>query len=285
MDNIYKIKKYIIKKKKQIIKTKMSRQFHPYHLVEPSPYPYMAAFAALGLTTGGVMYFHSFDNGGTLLSISALLLIIIAASWWKDIVREATYEGHHTIIVQKGLRLGMLLFIVSEILFFFAFFWGFFHSSLGPDISIGAVWPPLGIQPIEPFGVPLLNTAILLTSGATVTWSHHAMIAGDRYNTIISLFLTVFLAAIFTFLQGLEYYEASFSIADSVYGSVFFMLTGFHGFHVLIGTIFLFVCLIRIIRNHYTKNHHNGFEAGIWYWHFVDFVWLGLFVIVYWWGS
>jgi len=263
----------------------MAKHYHPYHLVEPSPYPYMAAFASLGLTTGAVMYFHSYNNGGTLLITSAILLIIVASSWWRDVVREATYEGHHTIVVQKGLRLGMLLFILSEVLFFFAFFWGFFHSSLGPDISIGAVWPPLGIQPIEPFGVPLLNTAVLLTSGATVTWSHHAIIAGERYNTIIALIITIVLAAIFTGLQAMEYYEASFTIADSVYGSVFFMLTGFHGFHVLVGTIFLFVCLIRIIRNHYTKNHHNGFEAAIWYWHFVDFVWLGLFVIVYWWGS
>lgn len=263
----------------------MAKHFHPYHLVEPSPFPYMASFGALGLTTGAVMYFQSYSYGGTLLIASATLIIVVAYSWWRDIVREATYQGHHTIVVQKGLRLGMLLFILSEIMFFFGFFWGFFHSSLGPDISLGAVWPPLGITPIDAFGVPLLNTAVLLTSGATVTWSHHAMIAGDRYNTIIALIITVVLAAIFTGLQAMEYYESSFSIADSVYGSVFFMLTGFHGFHVLVGTIFLAVCLVRIIRSHYTKNHHNGFEAAIWYWHFVDFVWLGLFVIVYWWGS
>jgi len=262
----------------------MSKHYHPYHLVEPSPFPYMASFSALGLTVGGVMYFHSYEYGGTLTIVSAILIISIAYSWWRDIVREATFQGHHTLAVQKGLRLGMLLFIVSEVMFFFGFFWGFFHSSLGPDISIGAVWPPLGIQSIDAFGVPLLNTAVLLTSGATVTWSHHALIAGDRYNTIIALILTIVLATIFTALQGMEYYEASFSIADSVYGSVFFMLTGFHGFHVLVGTIFLAVCLVRIIRSHYTKNHHNGFEAAIWYWHFVDFVWLGLFVIVYWWG-
>lgn len=263
----------------------MSRHYHPYHIVEPSPFPYMAGSAALGMTVGGVMYFHSFDFGGTLLLTSTALIIYSSYAWWRDIVREATFQGHHTLVVQKGLRLGMLLFIGTEVLFFFGFFWGFFHFSLGPDISIGAVWPPLGVTPIDAFGVPLLNTALLLTSGATVTWSHHAMIAGNRHNAILALILTVVLAVVFTLLQGMEYIEASFSIADSVYGSNFFLLTGFHGFHVIVGTTFLTVCLVRIVRSHYTKNHHSGYEAAIWYWHFVDFVWLGLFVSVYWWGA
>lgn len=261
------------------------RHYHPYHLVENSPHPFMASFAALGLTSGAVLWFHQYKLGGTLMLLSVVLLVFVASAWWRDIIRESSYQGHHTLVVQKGIRVGMILFITSEVLFFFGFFWGFFHSSLGPDISIGAVWPPLGITPIDAFGVPLLNTAVLLSSGATVTWSHHAMIAGDRYNAILALILTIVLAFIFTVLQAMEYYEASFSIADSVYGSVFFLLTGFHGFHVLVGTIFLTVCLVRMIKHHYTTNHHNGYEAGIWYWHFVDFVWLGLFVIVYWWGS
>lgn len=259
--------------------------YHPYHLVEPSPYPYMASFGALALTIGAVMYFHSYAYGNYLALSSFILISFVAYMWWRDIVREATYQGHHTLVVQRGLKYGMILFILSEVCFFFSFFWAFFHSSLGPDIQIGAVWPPIGIQVIDPFAVPLLNTAVLLTSGATVTWSHHAMIAGDRKNTLIALTFTIFLAFFFTGLQAMEYYESSFSIADSVYGSLFFLLTGFHGIHVIIGTIFLIVSLIRCYHHHFTKSHHNGFEAAIWYWHFVDYVWLGLYVAIYWWGS
>lgn len=259
--------------------------YHPYHLVEPSPYPYMTSFGALGLTVGSVMYFHSFSYGNILALLSFIFITVTASMWWRDIVRESTYQGHHTLVVQRGLKYGMILFILSEVLFFFSFFWGFFHSSLGPDIQIGAVWPPIGIQVIDPFAVPLLNTAVLLTSGATVTWSHHAMIAGDRQNTLVALIITVLLAVFFSGLQAMEYLESSFSIADSVYGSLFFMLTGFHGFHVIVGTIFLAVSLVRCYHHHFTKNHHNGFEAAIWYWHFVDYVWLGLYVAVYWWGS
>ena len=263
----------------------MAKHYHPYHLVEPSPYPYMASFSALGLTTGAVMYFHSYNFGGVLLSFSFFLLIIISYSWWRDIVREATFQGHHTLVVQRGLKYGMLLFILSEVMFFFSFFWAFFHSSLGPEIEIGGVWPPIGIQTINAFDVPLLTTTILLSSGATVTWAHHAMIAGDRKNAINGLIVTIILAAIFTALQAMEYMEASFTIADSVYGSVFFVATGFHGLHVLIGTIFLTVMLIRLINHHFTKFHHLGFEAAAWYWHFVDIVWLFLYVFIYWWGG
>lgn len=264
---------------------KMSKHYHPYHLVEPSPYPYMASFGALGLTTGAVMYFHSYTGGGLLVSVSLLLITIIAYTWWRDITREATFQGHHTLVVQRGLKYGMLLFILSEVMFFFSFFWAFFHSSLGPELHIGGVWPPVGIQTINAFDVPLLNTVILLSSGATVTWAHHAIIAGDRKNAINALVVTIILAAIFTFLQGMEYLEAPFTIADSVYGSVFFVSTGFHGLHVLIGTIFLTVMLIRLIRHHFTKHHHIGFEAAAWYWHFVDIVWLFLYVFIYWWGG
>lgn len=263
----------------------MEQHYHPYHLVEPSPYPYLSSMGALGLTGGSAMYFHSFAYGGMIAFFSFILILVVSYAWFRDVAREGTYQGWHTLVVQRGLRYGMLLFILSEVLFFFSFFWAFFHSSLGPDIALGAIWPPIGIEVIDPFSVPLLNTAILLTSGATVTWSHNAMIAGDRYNTIIALVLTIVLAAIFTGLQGLEYYESSFAIWDSVYGTTFFVATGFHGLHVLIGSIFLTVCLFRIFNHHFTKNHHNGFEAAIWYWHFVDYVWIFLFVFMYWWGS
>jgi cytochrome c oxidase subunit 3 len=205
--------------------------------------------------------------------------------WWRDVIREATFEGNHTLSVQTGLRIGMLLFIVSEIMFFFAFFWAFFHAALAPTPDIGSLWPPLGVETINAWGVPLLNTIILLTSGATVTWAHHAIVFGDRKNAIISLILTILLAIFFTLLQIFEYIESNFSISDSVYGSTFYLATGFHGFHVLIGTIFLGVCTLRLINYHFTKEHHFGFEAAAWYWHFVDVVWLFLFITIYWWGG
>lgn len=263
----------------------MSKHYHPYHLVDPSPWPYVGAFAAFGMTTGGVLYMHSYAFGDFLLLSSFTLVLLVMIVWWRDVIREGTMQGHHTLIVQRGLRWGMLLFIVSEVCFFFAFFWGFFHSALGPSIELGSVWPPIGITPLNAFDVPLLNTAILLTSGATVTWSHHAIIAGNRYHTIVSLFITICLGIIFTALQAMEYFEAPFTIADSAYGTTFFVATGFHGLHVLIGTTFLVVSFFRILAHHFTKHHHNGFEAAIWYWHFVDYVWIFLFISIYWWGS
>lgn len=187
-------------------------------------------------------------------------------------MRESTFQGLHTDLVKKGLKLGMILFIVSEICFFVSFFWAFFHSSLAPAIELGALWPPRGIQILNPFSVPLLNTAILLSSGATVTWAHHAIINGNRGQSVKGLLFTVALGIIFTGLQGAEYYEAPFAISDSVYGSTFFMATGFHGFHVLIGTTFLGVCLGRLAFHQFTRHHHFGFEAASWYWHFVDVV-------------
>jgi len=263
----------------------MSTQFHPFHLVDPSPWPYVGAFSALGLTTGGVMYMHGYAYGDLLASVSFGFILLVMIVWWRDVIREATYQGHHTLIVQRGLRWGMLLFILSEVCFFFSFFWAFFHSSLGPTVEIGAVWPPIGINALNPFEVPLLNTAVLLSSGASVTWSHHAIINGDRANTILGLILTIALGIIFTALQAMEYVEAPFTIADSVYGSTFFVATGFHGLHVLIGTAFLTVCLYRILDHHFTQHHHLGYEASIWYWHFVDYVWIFLFVCIYVWGS
>ena len=206
-------------------------------------------------------------------------------TWWRDIVREATFEEQHTFSVQRGLRLGMILFIVSEIMFFFAFFWAFFHSSLSPAFNLGGVWPPEAIQTIQTSGIPLTNTFILLSSGATVTWAHHALIVRAKKQALISLIFTLILATLFTALQGMEYVDAPFNISDSVFGSCFYMATGFHGFHVFVGTCSLFVSFVRIIFNHFTSTHHFGFESAAWYWHFVDVVWLFLFLTVYWWGG
>nr|YP_010756624.1 cytochrome c oxidase subunit III [Telestula septentrionalis]QXE46423.1 cytochrome c oxidase subunit III [Telestula septentrionalis] len=261
----------------------MSKAYHPYHLVDPSPWPYIGAIGALLITVGSVLYFHY--SYTWIMYLGAITLILTMIVWWRDVIREATFQGHHTQIVKRGLRYGMILFITSEVCFFFAFFWAFFHSSLSPTIELGAVWPPVGIEVLDPFSVPLLNTAILLSSGATVTWAHHAIVSGQRLEAIQSLTCTVILGIQFTALQAMEYYEAPFTISDSVYGSTFFMATGFHGFHVIIGTIFLTVCLTRLIGYHYTRHHHFGFEAASWYWHFVDVVWLFLYVCIYWWGS
>ena len=260
----------------------MSKTYHPYHLVDPSPWPYVMSCGVLLTTLGTVVYFHYSQL--FLVSLGFLSILVCMFLWLKDVIRESTFQGYHSKMVVLGLKIGFLLFIVSEILFFFSFFWAFFHSSLSPSVEIGVVWPPTGVDPLNPFSVPLLNTAILLSSGATVTWAHHGIVNGNRKEAIQGLILTVFLGVFFTALQAIEYVEAPFSIADSVYGSTFFVATGFHGLHVIIGTLFLGVCLIRLFFSHFTKSHHFGFEAASWYWHFVDVVWLFLYVCIYWWG-
>jgi cytochrome c oxidase subunit 3 len=272
-------------KKKIIFQKYKNNQKHPFHLVDPSPWPLVASLGALGMTSGGVLYMHNFSGGNLLLLTGIFTIFYVMNAWWKDIIREGTYEGKHTSSVQVGLRIGMILFIISEFMFFFGLFWSFFHSSLSPSFDIGGVWPPEGLTILNPWEIPLLNTLILLTSGATITWAHHSIIAGSRENAFLGLIFTVFLAVFFTTLQIFEYYTATFGISDSVYGSTFFMATGFHGFHVFIGTCFLFICTIRLAYHQFTVEHHFGFEAAAWYWHFVDVVWLFLFATIYWWGS
>jgi len=258
---------------------------HNFHLVDPSPWPLMASIALLGLALGSGMSFHKFVEGVIIAKIGLFLLLFTAFLWWRDVVREGTFEGQHTFGVQKGLRYGMVLFIVSEVMFFFAFFWAFFHSSLAPTIEIGSVWPPVDIHVFNPWRVPLLNTIILLLSGATITWSHHAIVAGNFEQAKVTMAITIFLAIFFTELQGVEYVEADFNISDGVYGSTFYLATGFHGFHVIVGTLFITVCLFRHMSYHFSRTHHFGFEAAAWYWHFVDVVWLFLFISIYWWGN
>lgn len=260
-------------------------QRHAFHLVDPSIMPLLSSISALTLTTGSVLYFHGYAFGIQTTFFGFVCILTCMFVWWRDIVREGTLEGAHTNIVQLGLRYGVILFIVSEVMFFFAFFWAFFAASLAPTIEIGNIWPPKGIDVFDPKAIPLLNTLILLCSGATVTFSHHAITAGRKVEAVWGLVLTVVLAVIFTIFQGFEYVSANFTITDGVYGSTFFMATGFHGFHVFIGTCFLIVCLVRMLRDHYTVQHHFGFEAAAFYWHFVDVVWLFLYVAVYYWGG
>lgn len=256
---------------------------HPYHLVTPSPWPLLSALGSFFITVGAVLYMHQFPFGGFLLTFGLLYATIIAAMWWRDVIREAVFEGSHTRKVQNGLKMGMVLFILSEVMFFFAFFWAYFHSSLAPAVEIGSIWPPQGIEVFNPWGVPLLNTFILLLSGLTITYAHHALTVGDRTYAKDGFVFTILLAISFTFLQVYEYVEAPFNISDGIYGSTFFLATGFHGFHVFIGTLFILVCALR--HHQYTRDHMVGFEAAAWYWHFVDVVWLFLFVTIYWWGS
>nr|YP_011010633.1 cytochrome c oxidase subunit 3 [Halobates bryani]WPW47313.1 cytochrome c oxidase subunit 3 [Halobates bryani] len=261
----------------------MQKSNHPFHLVDPSPWPLTGSIGAMTMTSGMVMWFHM--KNPMLMMTGILILILTMIQWWRDIVREGTYQGKHTIMVTNGLKWGMILFIISEIFFFISFFWAFFHSSLAPTIEIGMTWPPKGIKTFNPMDIPLLNTTILLSSGITITWAHHSIMNKNHSQTVSGLFLTVTLGIYFTMLQAYEYLESPFTISDSVYGSCFFMATGFHGIHVIIGTTFLLVCLIRTMKFHFSNKHHFGFEAAAWYWHFVDVVWLFLYISIYWWGS
>lgn len=255
-----------------------------YHLVTPSPWPFLAASGALFCTFGGVLIFNGFQGGIFLCKLGFIIILTIMICWWGDIIREGMYEGQHTDAVKVGLRFGVIFFIVSEIMFFFGFFWAFFHSSFNPTCFIGGTWVPYSISALNPWGVPLLNTILLVSSGFSITWSHSGIVLGSKEEAFISLGITIFLAIIFTLVQAFEYFTCPFNISDSVYGSTFFLATGFHGFHVLIGSIFLIVCLIRLYLNHFFVGQHFGFEAAAWYWHFVDVVWLFLFLTIYWWG-
>lgn len=256
---------------------------HIYHLVDESPWPLTRSLGAFFLTSGLIKWFHFYSP--TLISLGLIIIGITIYQWWRDVSTEGSFQGLHTTIVELGLRWGIILFIIREVFFFLSFFWAFFHSRLAPTIEIGARWPPVGIKVFNPFQVPLLNTLVLLSSGVRVTWAHHALMRGDHSSRVKGLITTIVLGIYFTALQALEYYEARFRIADRVYGSVFFVATGFHGLHVLVGTTFLIVCLIRLIINKLRANHHFGFEAAAWYWHFVDVVWLFLYIWIYWWGN
>ena len=257
-------------------------QNHTFHIVEKRPWPLIASLIRFRLVSRLLIIFHSLSFKE--LSLTLLFLLIISYQWWRDINRESMYQGLHTFKVQINIRLGIILFIVSEIIFFFSFFWRFFHRRINPVIELGDIWPPFNIKVFNPFQIPLLNTAILLSSGISVTWAHHSIINNNYRQAIKGLILTVVLGIYFTLLQIIEYIESSFTIADSVYGSTFFVATGFHGLHVIIGTIFILIGLIRHIIGFFSNNHHFGIEAAIWYWHFVDVVWLFLFVSIYWWG-
>jgi cytochrome c oxidase subunit 3 len=259
---------------------------HPYHLVDPSPWPLLSAFAGGALVLGIVFIAH--NNSWWLAGLGLFATIACMFGWWRDVLKESRTPGLHTPVVRLGLRYGMVMFIASEVMFFVAFFWAYFHFALYPEHVSGAtkaIWPPEGVLTFDPFHLPLLNTMILLLSGCTVTWAHHALLQNDRKSLVRALALTVALGVLFTGFQIKEYMIAPFGFRDGVYPSVFYLATGFHGFHVFVGTVFLAVCLVRAMRGHFTPERHFGFEAAAWYWHFVDVVWLFLFIFIYWWGA
>ena len=289
---------------------------HDYHLVNPSPWPLVSSIATVIMMIGAVVWMKGLapadsgplaaallSDGSKPLFFAGLAGVLVSmAGWWTDVIKESR-QGDHTPVVSIGLRYGMILFIASEVMFFAAFFWMFFEMAVFnearahvPEIgnwadtaSAWATWPPKGVEPLDAWQLPLLNTIILLLSGTTVTWAHHALQVGDRRATKIGLAITVALGVMFTAIQAYEYnhilHEQLFfnpeAANSGLYGSIFFMATGFHGFHVLIGTIFLTVCLLRILAGQMTPEKHFGFEAAAWYWHFVDVVWLFLFAFVY----
>ena len=259
---------------------------HDYHLVNPSPWPFVGSLSAFILAVGAVLYFH--DSGPWVMLIGLMGVLYTMVSWWRDVIIEAN-SGDHTPVVQLHHRYGMILFIASEVMFFVAWFWAYFDASLYPGEAIqfsrteltGGHWPPEGIETFDPWHLPLINTLILLTSGTTVTWAHHALLENNREELKWGLILTVGLGALFTVFQVYEYQHAAFGFSGHIYGATFFMATGFHGFHVIVGTIFLLVCLLRAMNGGFTPKQHFGFEAAAWYWHFVDVVWLFLFVVIY----
>lgn len=263
---------------------------HDYHLVNPSPWPAIGSIAAFVTAIGAIMYFRDVTVWVLIAGLLGVAYTMVA--WWRDVIEEAL-TGDHTQVVQLHLRYGMILFIASEVMFFVAWFWAYFDASLFPGEAIqaartdltGGHWPPKNIATFDPWDLPLINTLILLTSGTTVTWAHHALLHNDRKGLVWGLAATVALGLLFTAVQAYEYSHAAFNFSGHIYGATFFMATGFHGFHVIVGTIFLIVCLVRAVKGHFTPDQHFGFEAAAWYWHFVDVVWLFLFACIYVWGA
>jgi len=279
-----------------------TKPHHDYHLVDPSPWPAVGAVSAFLMALGGIAWLHHmFVVAPYVFGVGVLGMAYTMIGWWRDVAREATHDGFHSRVVQISHRYGMILFIASEVMFFVAWFWAYFNTALFPadvhqagseligqvtrDQFLGGQWPPKGLETFDPWHLPLLNTLILLTTGTTVTWAHHALLENDRQGLKWGLILTIVLGLFFTSVQAYEYMHASFTFKGNIYGATFFMATGFHGAHVIIGTVFLFVCLLRALGGDFTPKQHFGFEAATWYWHFVDVVWLFLFMCIYVWGA
>lgn len=260
-------------------------QLHPYHLVSPSPWPLFTSFSLMNLALSIGLTSHNYINNNIFIILNIFNVLYVLTLWFKDVVAESTYLGDHTKAVKKGLIQGFYLFVLSEILIFSSLFWAYLHSSLNPTMEIGMSWPPMGIEPISPNELPLLNTIVLLASGVTVTMAHHALINGNRNDTLYGFVFTTALIALFVVLQGLEYIYAPFTLSDGVYGSTFFSLTGLHGIHMIMLAIMLGVCTWRVYNYDFTNNSHVFAESTILYLHVLDVLWLFIYIIAYWWGS
>nr|YP_398832.1 cytochrome c oxidase subunit III [Leptotrombidium akamushi]BAE47114.1 cytochrome oxidase subunit3 [Leptotrombidium akamushi] len=252
------------------------------HLVSPSPWPIVGSFSALYLVGSTLLLMHGFSMG---MLFAGLIILLLMFNWWADVFAESSLEGEHSKKAVGLLKAGMMLFITSEVFLFISLFWAFFHSSSSPNMELGSIWPPQKVIPFPVDEIPLLNTIILLTSGGTLTAAHHFVLSGKKPLASMFMKMTISLGILFTLLQAFEYLEAKFSMSDSSFGSAFFLATGFHGAHVVVGSIFLSVCLFQIDISKASYSQFIGFEASAWYWHFVDVVWLFLFVSIYWWGG
>nr|YP_009726422.1 cytochrome c oxidase subunit III [Batracomorphus lateprocessus]YP_010879004.1 cytochrome c oxidase subunit III [Batracomorphus matsumurai]QHW07513.1 cytochrome c oxidase subunit III [Batracomorphus lateprocessus]WHE42656.1 cytochrome c oxidase subunit 3 [Batracomorphus matsumurai] len=255
---------------------------HQFHMVNNSPWPILASMSVFSMMTGSIMWMKNMNMYTMMLGM--MMIFMVSYQWWRDIVRESTFQGMHNKKISQMMKWGMMMFIISEVMFFLSFFWAFFHMSLAPSMEVGMNWPPMGIKSINAMNIPLLNTIILLSSGISITWAHNSMLIKMFNQTMKSLIITILMAIYFTMIQMYEYLELSFTIADSVFGSTFFLMTGFHGIHVIIGTVFILTSTIRMKKLHFSSKHMVGFESSAWYWHFVDLVWLFLYISVYWWG-
>jgi cytochrome c oxidase subunit 3 len=254
----------------------------PFLAVQTSFWPLLVSLSLFSAISNVVLWINLKVTLSYVL-FPVLIVVVTTFLWWKDVMRERLV-GYHTHKLEISLRVGMLLFILSEVFFFLSFFWAFYDAALSPTVELGLSWPPKGILPLSVYSVPLLNTVILLTRGITVTWAHHSIMNNFFNKSVVRLAVTVMLGAYFMYMQYLEYREARFALSDGVYGRTFFIATGFHGFHVTVGTLFLLYVWVALVRGQLLYNHHFSFEAAAWYWHFVDVVWLILFVSIYWWG-
>jgi cytochrome c oxidase subunit 3 len=260
-------------------------QLHPFHLVSPSPWPIFTSFCVMNLALSLGLTAHGYIGNNFFVILSIITLFYGMTLWFKDIIAESTYLGDHTLAVKRGLTQGFLLFVVSEILIFATLFWAYLHSALNPTIEIGMSWPPAGIEAVAADELPLLNTIILLASGVTITFSHHALIKGFRNYSLLGFIYSTLLILLFVICQGFEYTFASFTISDSVYGSTFYSLTGLHGIHMIMLVIMLTICTWRIYNYDFTDTSHVGAETTILYLHVLDIIWLFIYIIAYWWGS
>nr|BCR02910.1 cytochrome oxidase subunit 3 [Riccardoella tokyoensis] len=260
----------------------MKMKFHKFHMVTPSPWPVTNSIMMFNLMSS-ITYLLIYNNNKLTIIMMSMTMITMML-WWKDVIRESLMQGQHQQIVMNSLKMGMIMFIMSEMMLFTSFFWAYFHSSLNPSMEIGMIWPPMSINSFNPINVPLLNTIILISSGISITWSHHMLMTNNKKESLKSMLITLMLGMTFSMLQIMEYMQSNFSMPDSVYGSTFFLSTGFHGMHVLIGTMFLLTCYMRMNKNSMSSNHMISFEMAAWYWHFVDIVWLFLYLSIYWWS-